>query len=269
MARVLVTGVAGSLARLTADRLIDDGHEVIGVDYRRPRGALRTEITFYRANYNKTKIEDVVRRHKPTHVLHLGRVGNLKVLANKRFDLNVVGSAKIMELCLKHNVERLIVLSTFHIYGAHPHNHIPIFEDEPLRAAQNYPQLGDAVQLDSQASTWVYRHRKLRTVVLRPTNIIGPNIRNAISTYLRQPTLISMLGYSPMWQFIHESDMLEALIRTFESDAVGIYNVAGPSAVPLVDALNITGAPVIPIPAFLADATLRLGHTLFHSVPPY
>jgi nucleoside-diphosphate-sugar epimerase len=78
MATVLVTGVAGSLARLTAGRLVDLGHEVVGVDYRRPRGALRSEITFYRANYNKTKIEDVVRKHKPSHVLHLGRVGNLR-----------------------------------------------------------------------------------------------------------------------------------------------------------------------------------------------
>lgn len=268
MSTVLVTGVAGNLARLTAERLVDDGHEVIGVDYRHPR-ALRQEIIFYQANYNKARIEDVVRRHQPSHVLHLGRVGNLKVRANKRFDLNVIGSAKITELCLKHNVQRLVVLSTFHIYGAHPDNHIPISEDEPLRAAQKYPQLGDAVQLDSMASNWVYRHRDLRTAVLRPTNIVGPNIRNAISTYLRRPTLVCMLGFSPMWQFIHERDMVSAILEVFENDTAGIYNVAGRDAIPLIDALELTGAPVIPIPAPAADLALRLGRAVLPSVPPY
>jgi UDP-glucose 4-epimerase len=174
-----------------------------------------------------------------------------------------------MELCRKHDVQRLIVLSTFHIYGAHPHNHIPIFEDEPLRAAQTFPQLGDAVQLDSLASNWVYRHRKLRTAVLRPTNIVGPNIRNAISTYLRRPTLVCMLGYSPMWQFIHERDMVGAILTAFEHDTVGVYNVAGRGAIPLVDALKLTGAPVVPIPPPVAELALRLGRTVFPTVPPY
>ena len=42
------------------------------------------------------RIADVFRRHKPQVVLHLGRVGNLRVSKDKRFDLNVVGSAKII-----------------------------------------------------------------------------------------------------------------------------------------------------------------------------
>ena len=55
----------------------------------------------YRANYNKTGIEDVFKRHRFDAVLHLGRVGNLKESIGKRFDLNVVGSQKIMNLCVQ------------------------------------------------------------------------------------------------------------------------------------------------------------------------
>lgn len=246
---------------------MEEGHSIVGVDYRPKPPTLRRGITFFRANYNKRVIEDVFRHHQVQAVLHLGRVGNLKTDANKRFDLNVVGSAKIMELCLKHKVERLVVLSTFHIYGAHPYNHIPIHEEEPLRAGQTFPQLADAVQLDSLASHWVYRHRKLKTVVLRPCNIVGPHIQNAISAFLRQRTLPFLLGFSPMWQFIHEADMVEALRLALKLDAIGVYNVAGSGELPLVESLRLTGARLIPIPWILANLALHVGGRF--TVPPY
>jgi len=267
MARVLITGIVGSLARLLANKLLERGDEIVGVDYRpRPLG-LNADIKFYQGNYNKRIIEDVFRRHKPQKVLHLGRVGNLKTGANKRFDLNVMGSAKIMELSLEYDVERLVVFSTFHIYGAHPHNHIPIFENEPLRAAQTFPQLADAVQLDNQASMWVYRHRKLKTVVLRPCTVIGAHINNAFSKYLRRQTQTYMIGFSPMWQFIDETDMMDALQLAADSDAPGVFNVAGAGAVPLVAALELTGANLVPVPAPLAELVLNWSGSM--TIPSY
>ncbi len=269
MAKLLITGMAGGLANLVARRAIALGHEVTGVDYRPAPQLLPTGVEFHRANYNKTRIEDVFRRCQPDVVLHLGRVGNLKVLPNKRFDLNVIGSAKVFELCLKYGVQRLLVLSTFHIYGAHPNNHVPIFEDEPLRAAQTFPQLADAVQLDNQACTWVWRHRKLRTVVLRPCNVVGAHINNAVSTYLRQPVQSYLLGFNPMWQLIGEDDLVEAVTSAWQGEAVGVFNVAGAEAVPLVSALKLTGSSLWPVPGFFAEAFLWARGRLAGGLPPY
>lgn len=267
--RVLITGIVGSLAQLVADALIAQGHQVFGVDYRKKPELLRPEITFVRANYNKTRIEDVFRKHQPEAVLHLGRVGNLKETSNKRFDLNVVGSAKIMELCVKYNAKRLLVLSTFHIYGAHPANHIRISEEEPLRAVQNFPQLMDAVQLDTMATTWVYKHRKLRTIVLRPCNVVGPRINNAISNYLRAPTHLSVLGFNPMWQFVHERDMVSALLKALESDAIGVFNVAGSGEIPIQDAQDSVGGRTLVVPGLVADFLLRVRGRVGKALPPY
>lgn len=267
--RVLVTGIAGSLARLCAEELAREGHIVAGVDYRAAPPGLPKEIEVYRANYNKTKIVDVFRKHKPTMVLHLGRVGNLKESANKRFDLNVIGSAKLMDLANELNVKRFVVLSTFHIYGAHHANHIPIHEDEPLRAGQSFPQLADAVQLDNQAVQWVYRHRNVRTVVLRPTNIVGPDIKNAIASYMRQKTIFSILGFNPMWQFVHQTDMVRAIMLAAKGDEVGVFNVAGAGELPIVDALALTGRRVVPVPDVAAKAFLRLSRTFGQAFPPY
>jgi UDP-glucose 4-epimerase len=273
MASILVTGMAGGLAQRVAARLRGEGHEVVGVDYR-PIPDFGPEIgpqlagmKTYRANYNKTIIEDIFRHHAPNEVLHLGRVGNLKESLGKRFDLNVVGSQKIMNLCVQHGVKTLVVLSTFHIYGAHPANHIPISEDEPLRAGTQFPQIADAIQLDNMAATWVYRHPEVRVVVLRPTNVIGPRIHNTMSGFLRQRSVPHLLGFNPMTQFLHEDDMASAIHAARAECAQGgdrsarcrgIFNVAGEGAVPWRTALGLVRARTFPLPSTLVSAYLKV-----------
>ncbi len=181
----------------------------------------------------------------------------------------MIGTGKVMELSLKYGVERLLVLSTFHIYGAHPHNHIPIFEDEPLRAGSTFPQIADAVQLDNMASQWTYRHPQLRTIVLRPCNVIGPDIRNAMSRYLRRPRLGYIAGFSPMWQFIHQDDLVDAIVDLVASNEIGVFNVAGQGAIPLIEAFRLTERPLLALPAPLASGYLSLQRRFGRGFPPY
>jgi UDP-glucose 4-epimerase len=265
----LVTGIAGGLAQLVAAELYRRGFRVAGVDYRPFQGELGFPIEIHKANYNKTRIEDVFRRVGPTHVLHLGRVGNLKERLGKRFDLNVIGSRKLMDLSLKYGVRRLLVLSTFHIYGAHPHNHIPIFEDEPLRAGVDFPQLTDAVQLDTQAVLWCYKNPNVPTVILRPCNVLGPRLQNAISNFLRLPTLPYMLGFDPMVQVIEERDLTSAVVTALLGGTSGVFNVAGPHPLPWRTALGLTGARLVPVPSSFASLYLKAAGLLRASFPPY
>ena len=92
-------------------------------------------------------------------------------------------------------------------------------------------------------------------------------INNAISTYLRQSTQAYLLGFNPMWQFVHETDMLDALMQALEGDPVGVYNVAGRGELPIMDALELTGATLLPFPAPIASVILRLSRSM--PVPPY
>jgi UDP-glucose 4-epimerase len=265
---VLITGIAGGLARDVGRVMQQRGYRIVGVDYR-PSNPLDYPATTYQANYNKTKIEDIFRRHKPGTVLHLGRVGNLKESAGKRFDLNVIGSQKVMDQAVRYGARRLVVLSTFHIYGAHPMNHIPISEDDPLRAGADFPQIADAVQLDNLALNWIYKHPEMKTALLRPTNVVGARLRNAISGFLRQRVIPVMLGFNPMVQFIHADDLRDAVLAVTEHDGVGVFNVTGVGALPWRDAVEITGARALPIPSSLAAAYLAIAGRLAPSLPPY
>jgi UDP-glucose 4-epimerase len=265
----LVTGIAGGIARAVGAALVRRGWTVVGVDYRPLAQPLDYPAAVYQANYNKTKIEDVYRRHQPELTLHLGRVGNLKERMDKRFDLNVLGSRKVMDLAVKYGTKRLIVLSTFHIYGAHPSNHIPIGEDDPVRAGAAFPQIADAIQLDGQALMWIYKQPGVRTVLLRPCNVVGPLVHNAMSTFVREPIIPYMLGFNPMTQFIHADDLCSAVLRAAEGEAAGVFNVAGAGTIPWREALDVTGARQIPVPASLAYAYLSLARRFGPGVPPY
>ena len=267
--RVLITGIAGGLARLVAEELHKRGAEIVGIDYRPLGRPLSHPAEVYRANYNKTKIEDVFRRHPPTHVIHLGRVGNLKQTVEKRFDLNVLGSRKVMDLSLRYGAKRLIVLSTFHIYGAHPNNHTPIYEEDPLRAGADFPQIADAIQLDNQALAWMWQHQAVKAVVLRPTNVIGPNIHNAMSSFLRSKRIPVMIGFDPMVQFIHEVDLVSAILTALEMDQLGVFNVASLGTIPWSRAIEVVGKKRLPVPSTLAINYLRMAGLVSDSLPPY
>jgi UDP-glucose 4-epimerase len=266
---VLITGIAGGLARMVGAELNDRGYQIVGVDYRRPDRNLGYEAVVYQANYNKTRIADIFRRHKPSIVLHLGRVGNLKERMGKRFDLNVIGSGKLMDLCLEHAARRLVVLSTFHIYGAHPHNHTPIYEDEPLRAGPQFPQIADAIQLDNLALTWIWRYPEVKTALLRPCNVVGPRIQNAMSRFLRQRVIPTMIGFNPMVQFLHEEDLVSAIVAAAVSEEAGVFNVAGRSPVPWKEAIGWTSARKLPVPTTVASLYLSAVRALASAVPAY
>jgi UDP-glucose 4-epimerase len=263
LSSILVTGIAGGLARRTAEMLKGQGHAVTGVDYRESRPL--DGVPIHRASYDKTAIEGVFRHHTFDTVLHLGRVGNLTETMERRFDLNVLGSQKIMNLCLSYGIRSLVVLSTFHIYGAHARNPTPISEEDPLRAGHEFPQIADAIQLDNMASTWVYQHAEVRTVVLRPTNVVGPTIHNAMSKFLRQPRIPYLAGYNPMTQLVHEDDLARAIVAASAGEARGVYNVAGGAAVPWRTALSLAGARTFPLPSSLVKAYLRA----FSAFPEY
>ena len=115
------------------------------------------------------------------------------------------------------------------------------------------------------ASTWVYKHEGVRTCVLRPTNVVGPTLKNTMSRLLRLPRVPSLAGYNPMTQFIHEDDLSRAIAAALSSGARGVYNVAGGSAVPWRTALELAGARTFPLPSSLVKGYLRA----FSAFPEY
>jgi UDP-glucose 4-epimerase len=147
-------------------------------------------------------------------------------------------------------VGRVIVFSTFHVYGAHQHNHLHIAEDEPLRASPIFPELSDAIELDNFARTFSLQYSEVKTVILRPVNVVGSRIRNEISQLLRSDYVPTLLGYDPMLQFIHETDVARALLLALGNHKTGVYNLAGEGLVSYSKSIELAGGKPVPLPHF-------------------
>jgi len=248
---VLVTGAAGGLAGTVVSRLAERYH-LIGVDPRPLSRGKDFPGEFHVVDYTHRRMSEVFRSRKIDILLHLGRVPvSARVRSSERYQTNVLGTKNLLDLCRKYRVKRAVVLSTFHVYGAHPHNPGHLVEDDPLRASQNFPELRDAVEMDHLARMFLLQNSDTQVAILRPSNIVGPTIQNTISQLLRAEVCPTLLGYDPLLQFIHEADLSHAIELCIENKMVGVYNVSGEGVISYRKAIEFAGARSIPVPHFL------------------
>ena len=71
--KVVIPGLSGRVARLVAERLLTDGHEVIGID-RRPWPGAPKLVQMYAVDIRKRAAEEVFRKHRPDAVIHMATV---------------------------------------------------------------------------------------------------------------------------------------------------------------------------------------------------
>jgi UDP-glucose 4-epimerase len=274
--KILLIGIAGGLAQMTA-RLILTEHpdwEIIGVDSRdvsrvpQLKGLTPMEIKYSRGNF-----ENLFRTYEFDVVYHLGRISHSSnsdnVLA-KRIDLSVMGTNRILELCERSGVKKVVILSTFHVYGAYPDNSIFLKEDAPLRASMKHPELRDVVEMDQICTSWMWKNQNdISTVVLRPCNIVGTLIQNAMTRFLAGPVALRPIDYNPFFQFIHEFDMAQILYKALENLPTGTYNVAGDEYISFREALDVVGTKGVPFPMMLGAPLNNIVKKIHIDVPDY
>jgi UDP-glucose 4-epimerase len=249
---ILVTGAAGGLASVVTGMLAEE-YRLVGVDPRPMPYGRNFPGAFYTVDYTHRRMAEVFRRNSFSAMLHVGRIAATARLSQYvRYNVNVLGTRNLLQLAKRYGVKTAVVCSTFHVYGAHQHNHLHLNEDDPLRASQIFPELTDAIELDNYARTFSLQFPETRTVILRPANIVGARISNEISRLLRNDYVPKLLGYDPMMQFIHERDVARALLAALGGERSGVYNVAGEGVVPWSKAIRIASGTPIPIPHLLA-----------------
>lgn len=244
---VLVTGAAGSLAKRVIARL-HGRYRVIAVDFRR-KVETDAGVASYKVEIHKRGFEDVFRKHRIDAVIHIGRIFAHESSRQRRYNANVLGCKKLLELCRKYQVGQVIIHSTYFVYGASPYNPALLDEDAPLKASEVTQDLVDAVELESLANIYLWKHPELHITILRPCNVLGPGVKNSMSLLLSRPLAPVLVGFSPLMQFLHVDDMADALLRAFEHNRPGIYNVAPEDYVSYQVAVAQCGCRRLPVPS--------------------
>jgi nucleoside-diphosphate-sugar epimerase len=169
--KVLVTGGTGFTGRALVERLLDEGHEVVALDYKE---GLKTEGLRERGATvvlgSVTDPEAVRRSIRGVEVVHhlAAAFRELNVPDSHYREVNVEGTRNVLEAARAGGVRRLIYCSTCGVHGNV--DHPPGGEDAPIQPADYYQR----TKYEAEPLVLDYGRRGLATVILRPAAIYGP-----------------------------------------------------------------------------------------------
>lgn len=263
--RILVTGAAGFLGSHLCDRLLQDGHEVVGMDNfitGNPSNlahlASDGKFSFIRhdvSNYIFVpgKLDAVMHLASPASPNPLSPFGytNLPIQTMK---VGSIGTHNALGVA-KANGARFFMASTSEIYGK------PSVHPQPEDYNGNVNPVGirsvyDEAKRFSEALTMAYhRYHGLDTRIVRIFNTYGTRMRlddgrvvpNFIQQALRREPLTVYGDGLQTRSFCYVSDTIEGFIRLLNSDETGPVNVGNPvenTMIELAEAINeLTGNP--------------------------
>src|SRR5580693_2144296 len=251
---VLITGICGRLGKQLA-RVLHRERPVVGVD-RRPFHDKPKDIEHAQVDIRRKKLKDVFRPGDIEAVVHLGVMHDPRASSAEHHSWNVAGFTKLLEYVSQFRVPKLVVLSSANVYGPQPSNPQFLTEEAPLLGGQNFSDIRDLIEVDMLAQSFFWKLPETETVILRPVHILG-TVHNAPSNFLRLDPVLTVMGFDPMAQVIHEVDVVHAIELALRPGVRGIFNVAGNEPVPLSRLIKLLGRQKMSVPYSVARLVMR------------
>ena len=243
--RTAVTGAAGFIGSHLCDRLLADGHQVVGIDaftdyYSRMvkesnlQSARRDpNFALWELDLVEDELDEALRGVDV--VFHLaGRCGIRPGRRNRIEHFvrdNVVATERLMEALRRHAIRRFVYASTFAVYGDSAW--VPTKESSLPEPVSPY----GITKLAAEHLVRYHAHRDgLPAVVLRYFTVYGPRQRPDMAIASFMQSLVDGReaqingGGTQTRDFTYVSDVVDATIRAGSADAAGmIINIGGGS----------------------------------------
>ncbi len=233
--KVLVTGGAGFIGSHLADRLIQEGHQVVVVDNLSTgkKKNINKQATFYKTDILSSGMERIFQKEKPQLVCHYAAQMDVrKSVEDPVFDAknNIIGFLNLLNLAVKNKVRRVIFASSGGaIYGEQ--EVFPVPETHPTRPISPY----GVSKLASEQ--YLYYYQKvcgLECTSLRFANVYGPRQfpfgeAGVIAIFIQkllnnEQPIINGNGMQTR-DYVFVSDVIEANMAVINSDVNDTFNV--------------------------------------------
>lgn len=254
--KCLVTGVAGFIGSHLAERLLNDGHDVLGIDvftdnYARAfkqnnLQALQKQasFTFLEADLNQTDL--VALLSDVTWVFHQAGQAGVRASWGQDFALytaaNISATQRLLEAATRApSVRRFVNASSSSIYGNAPT--LPVTEETLPQPVSPY----GVTKLAAEHLCSLYWHNyRVPTVTLRYFTVYGPRQRPDMAFHKFLKAMLQDADftiYDDGYQtrdFTYVADIVEANIQAAQApDAIGqVFNIAGGSRVQLREVIQ-------------------------------
>ncbi|MCU1600622.1 MAG: dTDP-glucose 4,6-dehydratase [Frankiales bacterium] len=277
--RLVVTGAAGFIGSHLCDRLVADGHTVVGLDDLSTGrlanlAAARKSKAFSFSNLDITRPElaDVLAKERPEVVLHLAAQMDVrKSVEDPLHDTrtNVLGTVNVLDACVRSATPRVVFASSGGtVYGTPPK--LPASERMVLHPASPY---GSA---KAAGETYVAAYQRLHGLAgccLRLGNVYGPRQdphgeAGVVSIFAgallkRQPTRLFGDGTSTR-DYVYVDDVVDAFLRCLGGKGDGRRLNVGSGTGTTVRALHTAVARAVSAPDAPEFAPARPGE--LHSI---
>ena len=225
-----MTGVAGFIGMHSAKKLLDDGHEVIGIDNLNDyydvslkEDRLKTLEGYQNFRFVKLDIKDqkdmlsLFKKELPQRVLHLAAQAGVRYSIQNPYiyiDSNIQGFINILEGCRAIKTEHLVFASSSSVYGGN--EKVPFSEHDNV----DHPvSLYAATKKANELMAHTYSHLyQIPTTGLRFFTVYGPWGRPDMSPMLFTKAI---LANEPIQVFNH-GDMMRDF--TYIDDVIASVN---------------------------------------------
>ena len=225
-----MTGVAGFIGMHSAKKLLDDGHEIIGIDnlndyydINLKEDRLKTLESYKSFRFLKLDIKDqkdvidLFKKESPQRVLHLAAQAGVRYSIENPYvyiDSNIQGFINILEGCRAIKTEHLVFASSSSVYGGNAK--VPFSEHDNV----DHPvSLYAATKKANELMAHTYSHLyQIPTTGLRFFTVYGPWGRPDMSPMLFTKAI---LADEPIQVFNH-GDMMRDF--TYIDDIVASVN---------------------------------------------
>ncbi|UNK42213.1 NAD-dependent epimerase [Luteimonas sp. S4-F44] len=169
---ILITGAAGFVGFHSSQRLLDNGHSIVGIDNlndyydvrlkeaRLSQLSAREGFSFNRLDLaNREGMASLFAENEFDVVLHLGAQAGVRYSIDNPFayiDSNLTGTLTVLEGCRHHRIKHLIYASSSSVYGANTKQPFSI-EDRVDAPVSLYAATKKADELMCQTYAHLYR----------------------------------------------------------------------------------------------------------------
>lgn len=272
MSNILITGCAGFIGSHLADKLIDLGHNIVGIDNLSTGNLenINPKTIFIKMDINDP-LEEIFDKYKFDYVFHTAAQINLRhSIKNPKEDAktNIIGSLNLIENCLRTNVKKFIFSSTGGaIYDENAE--LPWVED----ISNTFPK--SPYGLSKLTIENYLKISGLPYCILRYSNVFGPRQQSAecgvcaifIYKILKnQPINIYSDGEQTR-DFINVNNVVAANILAIDKNLQGIYNVSSNTSTSVNKILGLikTAFNVEPEVNYLPEIPGELKHSRLSS----
>jgi UDP-glucose 4-epimerase len=240
--RVLVTGGAGFIGSVLADRLLAEGYDVDVIDdlssgslsnLADARAQRARRCTFHRLDIRSPQLLDVVAHRRPEVIFHLAAQLDVRVSVERPvFDaeVNILGSINVCEAAVAAGARKIVFAgSGGTLYGVP--DTVPVRESHAQRPVSPYGVAKKAV------GDYLFYYREVRGLeytALALANVYGPRqdphgeagvvaIFAAHMLAGRRPTIYGDGGQTR--DFVYVDDVVDAFVRAAEKGGGLVMNI--------------------------------------------